>query len=90
LSSKSQGKQGRGGYRGTVLGRDVTIFHAVLLDTGMVSSGELSSCTVYHVEEGVDGFLSDDSIIFRVNLKQIKGRGLPSRGGHNCGKITRW
>jgi len=74
----------------TVLGRDVAIFHAVLLDAGMVGSRELGSCMVHHVEEGVDGLTSDDSIILGVNLKQIKGRGLPLRGGHGCGKITRW
>ena len=52
----------------TVLGGDVTIFHAVPLDMGMVGSRELGSCTVHHVEEGVNRLTSDDSIIFRVNF----------------------
>jgi len=73
-----------------VLGRDVAIFHAVLLDAGMVGSRELGSCTVHHVKEGVNRLTSDDSIILGVDLKQIKGRGLPSRGGHDRGKNTRW
>jgi len=51
-----------------VLGRDVTIFHAVLLDMGTVGGGELGSCVVHHVEEGVNRLTSDDSIIFRVDF----------------------
>jgi len=73
-----------------VLGGDVAIFHVVPLDTGTVGSRELGSCAVHHVKEGVDRLTSNDSIILRVNLKQIKGRGLPSRGGHDCGNNTRW
>ena len=73
-----------------VLGGDVTIFHAVPLYTGMVGSGELGSCIVHHVEEGVDRLMSDVCIILRVGHKQIKGRGLPARGGHDHGKNTRW
>jgi len=74
----------------TVLGRNVTIFHAVPLDTGTVGSRELSSCMVHHVKEFVNGLTSDVGIVLGVGLKQIKGRGLPSRGGHEHGKITRW
>jgi len=74
----------------TVMGRDVTVFHAVSLDAGTVSMRELGSCTVHQVEEGVNGLTGNDGIVFRVDLKQIKGRRLPLRGGHGHGKITRW
>jgi len=69
-----------------VLGGDVTIFHAVPLDAGTVGSGELGSCIVHHVKEGVNRLASDVGIILGVSLKQIKGRGLPMRGGHDRGK----
>ena len=69
-----------------VLGRDVTIFHAVPLYAGMVGGGELRGCMVHHVEEGVDRLTSDMYIILGVGHKQIKGRGLPARGGHDRGK----
>jgi len=73
-----------------VLGGDVTIFHAVPLDTGTVDGRELGSCAVHHVEEGIDRLTSDMCIILRVGYKQIKGRGLPARGGYGRGKNTRW
>ena len=74
----------------TVVGGDVAIFHAVLLDAGTVSVGELGSCTIYQVEEGVNGLTGNEGIVVGVNLKLIKGRRLPLRGGHGHGKITRW
>ena len=73
-----------------VMGGDVAIFYAVSLDVGTVSMRELGSCMVYQVEERVNGLTGNEGIVFRVNLKQIKGRRLPLRGGHGHGKITRW
>jgi len=74
----------------TVLGRDVAIFHAISLYTGTVSSRKLGSCMVHHVEENIDRLVGDVGIIVWVSLKQIEGRGLPTRSGHGHGKITRW
>jgi len=73
-----------------VLGGNVAIFHIVPLDVGMVSSRELGSCMVYHIKEFVNRLTSDMGVILGVGLKQIKGRGLPSRGGYWHGKITMW
>jgi len=70
----------------TVVGRDVAIFHAVPLDTGTIGMGELGSCTVHQVEEGVNGLTGNEGIVVGVDLKLIKGRGLPLRGGYGCGK----
>jgi len=69
-----------------VLGGNVTIFHVVLLYVGTVGGRELSSCMVHHIKEGVDRLTSDMCVILGVGHKQIKGRGLPARGGHDHGK----
>jgi len=74
----------------TVLGRDVAVFHAIPLDTGTVSGGELGSCAVHQVEEGVNRLPGDVGVIIRVGLKHIEGRGLLLRGGHGRGNFTRW
>jgi len=73
-----------------ILGRDVTIFQAIPLYMSSVGGRELSSCTVHHVKEGVNRLTSDMCIILGVGHKQIIGRGLPARDGHDCGKNTRW
>ena len=74
----------------TVMGRDVTVFHTVSLYVGTVGMRELGSCTVHHVKEGVNRLMSDMGVVIGVGLKQIEGRGLPTRGGHSRGNFTRW
>ena len=47
-----------------VLGGDVAVFHAIPLHMGMVGSGELGSCMVHHIKEGVDRLTSDVGVFF--------------------------
>jgi len=53
----------------TVLGGDVAIFHAISLNVGTVSGGELGSCTVHHVEEDIDRLVGDMGVVVQVSLK---------------------
>jgi len=54
-----------------VLGGDVAVFHAIPLHMGMVGSGELGSCMVHHIKEGVDRLTSDVGVFFFFFLSLI-------------------